>query len=561
MFEQIIKLKKFLGPDVVKYLFFSSIIGVFWFLVESSFIFMIQGFLLAIGLLNKSQVFLPDWYPTSLPTSIILLILFGLIRATAIMLKNHIGFLSQVSFASQKRAKLLELSLKNARLISSKEVVSLYTEIITHSGNVVSNLSLIINIGCSMLLFFISGIKIAPLEMFIGVGLLSIFLFPLKYLTRKISGLGGGLVEEWENVTGSLLMGLKNYFFLLIYNQIDNEIKKGKDGIDKYRIHYTKYSLIAGFASAFPMFIGIVILSLITFMSIKFIKTDPMKLISFFYLFIRFAQSAGEASTTISNLKLNIPSLKKLYRWTENLKSIDENLTRKKVKIDEKAIDIKLKNLSFGYEGRNSLLNDVNLSIGPSDILVIKGESGSGKSTLLSLILGLYVPTEGNVEINGLSSRTFDFDLHKVLAYVGPEPFMIQGTIRENLLYGYDSRLSIDEYVLWDALEAVELKTMVSGLKLQLNEPINDIPQLSTGQKQRLSFARALVRNPSLLILDEATANLDSQTEKKIISNLKEIFNSCTCIVVTHKNSFDAIATQKISLGGENYLKSSLTIS
>lgn len=550
MFDKVAKLKKFLGPEVVKYLFISSIIGIFWFLVESSFIFMIQGFLLAIGLINETQVFLPKWYPTSLAISIILLILFGLIRGVVSMMKNHIGFLSQVSFTSQQRSNLISLSLKNARLVSSKEVVTLYTEVITHSGDVVSSLSLIVNIACSMALFFVSGLNIAPLEMLLGVGMLGIFLFPMKYLTRKISGLGSGLISEWESVTGSLLIGLKNYFFLLIYNQIDCEIEKGKLGISKYRVHYTKYSLIAGIASAFPMFIGVIILSLITFMSIKFIKTDPMKLISFFYIFIRLAQSAGEASSTYSSLKLKIPSLRKLYYWMESLRKFEENSTRKKIKINEEFVNIKAEGISFKYDKQKNLFTDLDLSIGSSDVLVIKGESGSGKSTLLSLILGLYVPNEGKVEINGRSSKDYEFDLHEVLAYVGPEPYFIQGTVRENLTYGLEeNRKFVQDADLWGALEAVELKDLISTLQFKLDEPINDIPQLSTGQKQRLSFARALVRKPSLLILDEATANLDTVTEKKIISNLQDLFKSCTCIIVTHKNCFDVIATREIELG------------
>jgi ABC-type bacteriocin/lantibiotic exporter with double-glycine peptidase domain len=92
------------------------------------------------------------------------------------------------------------------------------------------------------------------------------------------------------------------------------------------------------------------------------------------------------------------------------------------------------------------------------------------------------------------------------------------------------------------------MKKLILELPLKLDEPLKDITQLSTGQKQRLSLTRALLRNPSLLILDEATANLDSITENTIIDNLKNVLKNCTSIIVTHKDSFDEVATKQIRL-------------
>lgn len=548
MFSEIKKLRNFLGPNVVLYLFVSSIIGIVWFLVESSFVLMIQGFLLAIGLLKAEQVFLPSWYPTSLSASIILLIGFALIRALAVMAKNHIGFLAQVSFTSQQREKLLKLSLKNANLISSREVLSLYSEIITQSGSTISNCSMLINVGCSMFLFFVTGVKLAPYEMLIGVGSLFVFLIPIRALTGKIGTLGVGLVAEWEFVIGALMQGLKNYYFLLVYKQIDSEINKGVRSIKNYQINYTKYSLIAGVASAFPMFVGVIILSFITYISIRNFKTEPMKLISFFYLFIRFAQSAGEAGSTFSNLKLNLPSIKKLYAWCEKIEKHECDARRKKVDIDERRVQIEVEDISFGYDENKKIISNLSFALGAGDALVIKGESGSGKSTLLSLLLGVIVPNEGSIKINGLSTSKCELSLQSVLAYVGPEPYLVPGTVRENLIYGLDENHKVLEEEIWEALRLVELDEIIFGLRGKLNEQINDIAQLSTGQKQRLSIARAILRKPSLLILDEATANLDVSTEKKIIKNLDHFFKSCTSVIVTHKNSFDGLATKEIAL-------------
>jgi ABC-type multidrug transport system fused ATPase/permease subunit len=407
---------------------------------------------------------------------------------------------------------------------------------------------MLINTAFSAGLFFLTGLKLAPYEMLIGVFLLAIFLFPLKYLSKNIDGFGKGLILEWEKLSESLLRGLKNNFLLSIYNQVDPEIKKGDESLKKYKTHYMNYTFVAGFVSAFPLLIGVVILSLITFLSVKYIKTDPVKLVSFFYVFIRLAQAASEANGTLSSLKLNMPGLKKLFEWSVRSDLLSQKKVNQIVSIDTKNVDIEVSGLAFNFEDQKPLFQNLNFKIAKSEMLLIKGKSGAGKSTLLSLILGLRLPTKGEVKIANHSSESYSFDFHKVLAYVGPEPYLVEGTVRENLVYGLDENIKVDDNDLWESLKIMELDDLIAALPMKLAAKVAEIPQMSTGQRQRLSFARALVRKPALLILDEATANLDAATEEKIIHNLKDFFKNCTCIVVTHKNSFDAFATYGLTL-------------
>ena len=194
------------------------------------------------------------------------------------------------------------------------------------------------------------------------------------------------------------------------------------------------------------------------------------------------------------------------------------------------------------------MFKNINFLITKGNTLVIKGQSGTGKSTLLSLILGINIPTSGEILINDFSTSSCTINFDNILGYIGPEPYFINGTIKENLLYGLSKDRQITEMELWNALELMELKSLVMNLPNQLEESIFDIPQFSTGQKQRLSFSRAIIRRPSILILDEATANLDTATENKIIENLTPLFKNCTSVIVTHKNAFDKIATHEITL-------------
>jgi ABC-type bacteriocin/lantibiotic exporter with double-glycine peptidase domain len=183
----------------------------------------------------------------------------------------------------------------------------------------------------------------------------------------------------------------------------------------------------------------------------------------------------------------------------------------------------------------------------PGDLLLIKGPSGSGKSTLLMNLLGLVSPTEGEVLINGTPAHKVRGSLSEAIGYVGPEPYMIQGSLKENLLFGHLHPDSVGEEQLKEALRIAEL----SDLAVDLNRKFAEQTPLSTGQKQRIAIARALVRKPRVLILDEATANLDLPTESKIIQALSGYFSECLTVVISHRASFDSRATRIVALGTE----------
>ncbi len=135
------------------------------------------------------------------------------------------------------------------------------------------------------------------------------------------------------------------------------------------------------------------------------------------------------------------------------------------------------------------------------------------------------------------------------VAYVGPEPYLISGTVRENLLYGHQSKDQVTDADLWQALGLAQLESEIRSLPGSLDAKLNEQTQMSTGQKQRLAIARALLRKPQMLILDEATANLDGQTEDRFIQCLRPLLPRLTTVIISHKGSFNALATSTIILG------------
>lgn len=548
MMDKFFKFKEFVGPKVWRYFLASFVLGLAWFAVESSFVFVLQGFLFSIGLLDKSQAFLPSWYPVDLASSMIILIVFGIARSGVLVLKNYFATITQVTFQCEQRKGLLSYGLHNAAALSSKNLISAFTEITSSAASAVNFGSILITTFIAAFLFFLMGLKLAPREMIIGIILLIIILFPIKYLTKKINGYGLVLTKEWENVSDYLLKGLRNFFFLSIYNQIGTEVNKGKKSLDNYLDNYSKYAQVAGIVSGIPQIAGICVLSFIAYLSVNYFHTNSMKLVSFLYLFIRLAQAASEANATLSSMRLVVPAFKILYDWKLKLTSFERGVRRPAVIIDDKKIEIEFDDVAMRYGDQHYLFQNLSFKISQGNVFIIKGESGVGKSSLLSMILDVRKPSLGNIFINQISTKIQDVDLQNVLAYVGPEPFLIAGSVRENLFYGLpDSK--IEDSSIWHVLRLMKIADLVNELPRKLDEMVYDIPQFSTGQKQRLSFARALLRKPRLIVLDEATANLDSETEKIIIDNLKDTMTECTTVIVTHKDSFDRIGTHFLKLG------------
>jgi ABC-type bacteriocin/lantibiotic exporter with double-glycine peptidase domain len=257
----------------------------------------------------------------------------------------------------------------------------------------------------------------------------------------------------------------------------------------------------------------------------------------------------SDTSTVLSVVKLNLLGFKVLMEWhgkmllfeSNQLKTISDNVSG-----NLNSIKIELNNVSFGYNEKDFIIQDLSLSVTQGEILVIKGESGAGKSTLISLLAGFNKPSKGFITINGVDLIKIQDLLLSSTGYVGPEPYLIAGTVRENLTYGFKEPTTDEQ--LWSALEIAQLKKEITSMSRGLEEPLNELTQLSTGQKQRLSIARAILRKPKLLILDEATANLDPVTEKDFINRLKQMSSELTTIIISHKNTFDQIATKTLSM-------------
>jgi ATP-binding cassette subfamily B protein len=197
--------------------------------------------------------------------------------------------------------------------------------------------------------------------------------------------------------------------------------------------------------------------------------------------------------------------------------------------------DIEFRNLQFSYNG-TPVLHDINLRIPAGSSLAIVGPTGSGKTTLVSLIPRIYDVETGTVLIDGKSVREYPLAfLRRNIGFVPQETFLFGETIRENIAFGVPD--ATDQDVRW-AAEAANIATEIEDFPEQYKTIVGERGiTLSGGQKQRTAIARALIRNPRILVLDDALSSVDTQTEDKILNHLREVMKGRTTIFISHRVS------------------------
>lgn len=197
---------------------------------------------------------------------------------------------------------------------------------------------------------------------------------------------------------------------------------------------------------------------------------------------------------------------------------------------------IQLQQVGFRYGCRADILRSVDLQIPAGKTVAVVGESGSGKSTLLKLLLRFYDPTAGRVLIDGVDLRDCDLTtLRSLIGWVAQEPFIFSGTIRENICLGYE-QASMAEVI--QAAQCAGLDDFISALPDRYETRIGERgANLSGGQRQRLAIARALLRQPEILVFDEATSHLDTTTERSIQHSLQAALADKTVVLVAHRLS------------------------
>ncbi len=346
---------------------------------------------------------------------------------------------------------------------------------------------------------------------------------------------------------------LKEKFFIKLFQVFTNR------DLQLISIRAFLLSLPRHFFELLTILLFVLLVFYLSSQSINLIYTIP-KLSLIALAAIKIIPSVNRIMVNIQTLKLGVPSLDLIYKEFIKLSKV-KSIKKQKKKINFRN-NIQIDNLSFSYSSKikktnikKSVFENSNLNIKKNSCVGIIGKTGIGKSTFLDLILGLMDPQKGKVLVDGKDIKFNKRGWQEIIGYVPQDTFLLDDTIRNNITLNIDD----GNYDKKKLEKSIYISQVLEFLKDQKNNDQIFVGErgirLSGGQKQRIGIARAIYKDPDILILDEATSALDFNTEKKIIDDIKKLKNKITIIIVSHRLNSLKICDQIFEIKNKKIIK------
>ncbi|MBJ8095122.1 ABC transporter ATP-binding protein [Bacillus cereus] len=392
------------------------------------------------------------------------------------------------------------------------------------------------------------SIKITIFVLFTGL----ILAYFSRHYIKKSRVLGNQTSEIARDYLGGItdhFNGIKDIKSNMLEESRYTWLSTWCEQMEKEQLAYIKLKNQSQF---FYKFASAILIALLIFTSIKLFQAQPGQLIVIVLIFSRLWPRFTGIQSNLEQLAANIPAFKSLLELERECNEVielgDVRQSSKSIKPLTIQEGIKCKNVSFRYNENEPVyaLQNINLQIPSNCMTAIVGRSGAGKSTLIDILMGLIQPEQGKVLIDDATITSENLlALRKSISYVQQDPFLFNASIRENLLM---IEPNASEEQIWAALDFAAAE-FVRMLPKGLDTFIGDRGvRLSGGERQRLVLARAILRKPSILILDEATSSLDTENEALIQSALEKLKGQMTIIVIAHRLSTIRNADQVIVL-------------
>lgn len=377
----------------------------------------------------------------------------------------------------------------------------------------------------------------------IAIVIITFFQKKLIGINRKIREINSTITSDFnEGITGA-----KSIKTLAVEEKMEDDFEKDTMKMKRTAVHSMHYSAL--FTSLVTMMSSIALSlvlwrgGIITMHGVMEIGTLSVFLTYAINMMEPIQNLIGTLSEIIA-VQVNVERLVNLLETESDVSDTPEVIEKygdtfnpKKENWEDLYGDVKFSDVTFRYpDGDEDVLEHFNLDVPKGTSVAIVGETGAGKSTLVNLICRFFTPTSGQILIDGRDARERSQGwLHNNIGYVLQTPHLFSGTVRENLRYGKPD--ATDEEIM-EAIKMVAAEGVIEKMPDGLNSDVGEGgDMLSTGEKQLLSFARALLSDPRILILDEATASIDTVTEKAIQNAIKVITKDRTSFVIAHRLS------------------------
>ena len=441
--------------------------------------------------------------------------------------------------------RMLNQSFQEIQKRSIQENVYIITGGVTTITNGIISAFISLVSDSVLLLVMITGLfYVDPKTAFLSIllfGAISLVLYRLTHSRASALGKKQMLysiksIEMIHEVIGSFreaVIGGRRAFY-------SEQIGKSQTDLTKNQAELSFLPTISKYVLEVTVVIGFLVISAVTFSS-----NSAARSVAVISVFLAASTRIAPAILRLQQVAITIksasaaalPTLKLIENFaTDN--SPKDNVNRFRNKHNGFIASINVDSATFTYGGNSKpTLEDITLNVTPGQIVALVGRSGSGKTTLADLIIGVLEPDAGEIRISNFKAKEVARFFPGSISYVPQEVFIANGTIRSNICLGFDPYDVPDECV-WEALKSAELDDVVIQLPKKLDEAVGDNgSKLSGGQRQRLGIARAMITKPKVLVLDEATSSLDSQTEQNITESILKLGGKATVIIIAHRLS------------------------
>ncbi len=356
---------------------------------------------------------------------------------------------------------------------------------------------------------------------------------PLFLLGRLSYNLGTKITNTANQLTSVIAESLSSAKLILGFG---NQEKSIANLSKAFGSHYKVYQMASTLESSIPIIyfpLGIVCL-VITLLYSRAIGVPLSETVAVLYSLMKSVPLIGELSRARNSLEIFYPSYEQIKRLRENATQLKQ-ITGPKL-FHKISHEILFENVSFAYPGGKNVLNYINAKIPKGKMIAFVGESGAGKSTLIDMLMGFHKPSTGKIKIDNIPLETLDiYSLRQKIGYVPQEGLLFNTSIRDNLLW---SNNEASENDIISACRLARAHEFIQKCANGYDTVVGDRGvRLSGGEIQRIALARAILRKPELLILDEATSSLDSNSEQMIQQSIENIAKYSTIVVIAHRLS------------------------
>lgn len=477
----------------------------------------------------------------NLPVNIVSLGVFYLLlivfRSAIQYLQKHVT--NRTIFGEMRRMMLEEFKafLNASRsFFQNKEYGTLANSVITETHKAIMGFEALargiasfITLFCYLALLLLISWQLTIIVLLSAVLLLS----PTFLLNKHVYTAGKLHTEAWNATQGKMYDTLNALKLIAGFSKREDTLKDTEPAVRTIERTAIKFTMIRVFLSLVGEPVGVILVIISGVVGLGYYNLQVATITAFLYSINRLAVEAQTFILERNNVTASLPSFEQIDSLKKESELLKEKSTGKKITSFSRGIY--LTDLSFSYNGKN-VLSNINIDIPKGSMVAVVGPSGSGKSTLIDLIMGFYFSQKGDLRIDKDNIDEINLrDWRMLLGYIPQQPYLFNASIRDNLLWANNDAGDFNvEY----ACRLANAEEFILNLDDKYDSIVGERgAKLSGGEAQRICLARALIRRPKVLILDEATSSLDSHSELLIKESIDNLAGETTIICIAHRLS------------------------